>query len=155
MIEVIDNLRPLLLAAAQTIKPETVGDDSLADPIAWAAGTLYVFEDDAGDTHAPQGDGSIDLEIFQLRAVYIADGTGEEHMGPRIREVSLELDRVKEAMLGAVRANRVLDILDDAGATVQLWADLRGAADMGFIRAISQRGVSVLVSGYAFIPGLN
>lgn len=155
MIERIDQLRALLIAAILTIQPEAVADDSCADPVAWAPATLYVFEGDSGDFHEASGDGSIDTERFQIRAVYVADATGENQMGPRTRAVSVELDQVKEAMLAVVRETRVLDILDDDGATVQLWADLNGSADMGFIRAIRQRGTSVLIAGYGYIPGLN
>jgi hypothetical protein len=156
MIEIIDALRLLLIEAVQTVDPNARADDSAADPVAWSGSTLYVYEADTGDIHQPEGDGSLDTEIFTVQATYIAEASAEAKMGARTRPVSVQLDAVKEAMLSTVRANRTLGALDvESGATVQLWADLRGSADMGFIRAIRQRGVAVNISGSRQIPGLN
>lgn len=146
MIEIVDRLRLLLDAASAA----GTADDSCADPVAWGADTLYVFEAENGDLHEPVGDGSEDRELFEVIAVYIADAAGENQMTARHRDVSVALDQRKEAYLRAVRENRTM--LDDGG--VELWADLRGRADMGFVRAIQVRGVAVRIAGYRFIPPL-
>lgn len=156
MIELVDEIRTVIGAPAVASLDATV-DDSCADPVAWEANTLYAFESEGeADVHEPEGDGSIDREIFEVTLVYISAADDENRMGPRHRETSVTLDAVKEAAMTLIRGNRERSTTDpDSGATVQLWADLRGRGDMGFVRALNLRGVAIRVRGYRFIPGLN
>jgi len=133
-----NSLLPIVDAVGALITlPSTMTlDTSGAAPPTYAPGILYLWP--RSQQPRPEGDGSVDMTTFRIRAAWSVAGQGEGMGQTRLRSISDALDEGVRVISQAVRGNRtsalwrsleVEEITYDAVVTFDCraaWVDITG-----------------------------
>lgn len=141
MIEICDALRELLEPKGSGVEH----DDSGSQPNDYVENTLYAWPNSHRLSLAGTGDvdgGGEWRESFVIRAVYTVPNVGEESSGKRDREVTLALDQ---------KAASWQKKLARAESLPGVWDSIEFTIDHDFVRQLSLRGISVLLTGYRMV----
>lgn len=117
---------------AVLIEPDPgLRDDAREQPIEYLPDTLYLWPRVV--LFEVEGDGSLDLERFDIRVAWAADRLGE---GDLDREVSDQIARRADALAAVIRANRTGTTYEHAQVSFDFEA-LRGFDVRGFLAVIT------------------
>ncbi len=114
-------------------------DEAAVEPYSWVAGKLYVYP--TRQRFTPIESGPTVRQDFDLLAVYVADGEGEEATRERSAELTSELDRKADSYARAVRTNQ----------WTVLWDNLVAGLDVRPPTTLATRALAVRVSGYRIV----
>lgn len=131
MIDVLERVAAL-------VKGDATLDEALSQPFVFEPDVLYVWEENRAQTSI--GTGEV-RENFEVVAVYVSDGDGENAALRRSRDVTVKLDEWANAALDAIRLH----------ANLGPWSHAQALTDADFLRQLAVRGAAIRVSGYRIL----
>lgn len=134
-------IRDVCAGIAALLEPSSQAeiDETSSPPFSWEPGRLYVYP--TSQRFTPIESGPTVRQDFDLLAVYVEEGEGEEALRRRSAELSDALDQKADGYTRAVRTNQ----------RTALWDNIQAALDARPPATLQTRAIALRISGYRIV----